>query len=148
MKLALALAAILALGIRHSGQQTAHPEPIPTYPGGHAEQLPNAEVPIQVSSTSSFGQIVQAPPALVMPPKPCVIVEDAGTDYKYVEGAFSGVASSAKLFTDSDIHKIVGAGGWVEILKRGYSADDLARLRKVCKVGITTTELPLPAKKQ
>jgi hypothetical protein len=49
-------------------------------------------------------------------------------------------------FTDSDIHKIVAAGGWVKILNHGYSDDDLARERKGCLEGSTTKVLP-PAKK-
>ena len=124
MKFTLALGTILALGVPLCGQADHHVQPIP-----------NWKEPETTSTRMLFGQA-----------HICVIVEDNGADYSYVEGAIPGATTPPKEFTDSDIHKTIAAGGWVKILKRGYSKDDLARERKGCLEGSTMTVLP-PAKK-
>lgn len=143
MKLPLALAAILSVSVPLYGQQNAHAVPIPTtYPDAHAEPIPNVKeppTPALQTDTSQLGQLVGT--------HVCVIVEDSGKNYNYVEGNLPRGTKPPKRFSDRDIHRIITDGGWIEILRHGYSDKDLAKAQGDCFEGSTEMVLPLPAQK-
>ena len=124
----LVLAAVLAIGIPVCAQMDQHVQPIPNW----------KDPPVPQTDTSGVGQLVGV--------HVCVIVEDNGTDYSYVGGDLPRGAKPPTQFSDSDIHKIIAARGWVKILKHGYSADDLARERRGCMEG-SKIVTPSPAEK-
>lgn len=126
MKLPPALAAILAFSIPLCGQMDQHVQPIPNW-----KEPPLAQTPTLQMRTLHA----------------CLIVEDDGKGYKYIEGIALAGMESTKQFKDSDIHKVIAAGGWVEILKHGYTADDLARARKHCMEGSKTIDVPSTGEK-